>query len=211
MENQNTKTLFPELSAFIRSLDENEKLISPERRNTLEHISAFISNSIRKGKTVRLVFICTRNSERSLFAQALAQAAAFWFGVDEVECYSGGIRATVASPQAVAGLRRAGFRVGIALKGKNPHYRLGFAEGELPVIAFSKAFYSPVNPTEGFVAIMACEQANEDCPYVPGAALRLALPFTDPGFSDGSSEEKQVYDRCCRQVATEMLYIFKAV
>ena len=81
----------------------------------------------------------------------------------------------------------------------------------MPVIAFSKVYDAPVNPSEGFVAVMTCTQADEDCPYIPGAALRVALPYDDPKASDGSTAEAATYDERCRQIATEMFYLFRSV
>ncbi|MCB0559125.1 MAG: protein-tyrosine-phosphatase [Lewinellaceae bacterium] len=199
------------LSVYTASLDKKESAISTERRDLLEKIATFIREKRRIGELARLTFICTHNSRRSHFGQAWAQVAAYYYGVEKVECYSGGTEATAANPRTIAALQRAGFQVDIVMNGPNPQYRLIFAEGEMPVIAFSKVYDAPVNPSEDFVAIMTCTQADEECPFIPGAALRVALPYEDPKSSDDSPAEAATYDERCRQIATEMFYIFRAV
>ena len=199
------------LSVYTASLDKKESAISTERRDLLEKIATFIREKRRIGELARLTFICTHNSRRSHFGQAWAQVAAYYYGVEKVECYWGGTEATAANPRTIAALQRAGFQVDIVMNGPNPQYRLIFAEGEMPVIAFSKVYDAPVNPSEDFVAIMTCTQADEECPFIPGAALRVALPYEDPKSSDDSPAEAATYDERCRQIATEMFYIFRAV
>ena len=203
--------LNPGLSTYTASLEDGFGAIPLKRQELLEKIATFIRNKKRFEEPARLTFICTHNSRRSHFGQAWAQVAAYYYGVKGVECYSGGTEATAANPRTIAALQRAGFQVEMAINGVNPQYRLIFAEGEMPVMAFSKVYDAPVNPSEDFVAVMTCTQAEEECPFIPGAALRVALPYDDPKSSDGSPAEAATYDERCRQIATEMFYIFKVV
>lgn len=196
---------------YISSLEKKMCAIDANRRELLEQAARFIREKKHAGEIARLTFICTYNSRRSHFAQAWGQAAAYCFGVKGVECYSGGMKAATANPRAISALQRAGFKVEMAMNGPNPQYRLIFAEGEMPVIAFSKVYDAPVNPSEGFAAVIACAQADENCPAIPGAEMRIALPYEDPSLSDDSPEETAAYDESCRQVATEMCYIFQSV
>jgi hypothetical protein len=80
---------------------------------------------------------------------------------------------------------------------------------------YSKVFEEVVGETkseaDGFVAIMTCSDADEACPFVPGAALRVSLPYDDPKASDGSAEEAATYDTRSREIAGEMAYLFHRV
>jgi arsenate reductase len=76
---------------------------------------------------------------------------------------------------------------------------------------FSKTYDDPVNPNEGFVAIMTCADADEACPVVSGAALRAPIRYDDPKVADGTPQEAAVYEERCLQIATEMLYLFSRV
>ncbi len=58
---------------------------------------------------------------------------------------------------------------------------------------------------------MVCSSADRNCPFVPGAAMRLAIPYEDPKASDGTDEESAIYDARSLQIATEMMYVFSQV
>ena len=64
--------------------------------------------------------------------------------------------------------------------------------------------YSPTD------ASPAAKQARADkqCPFVPGAALRIGLPFDDPKAFDNTPREAAMYDERCQQIARELLYVF---
>jgi hypothetical protein len=52
------------------------------------------------------------------------------------------------------------------------------------------------NPQSGFAAIMVCSEADQDCPVVKGASIRLAMPFIDPKlYDDGSLEGNKYRER----------------
>ena len=76
----------------------------------------------------------------------------------------------------------------------NPRYRvhLGSGEGQ-ELVEFSKALGDSSLPKRGFAAVMVCDGADAGCPIVPGAALRLSMPFPDPKAFDGTAQEQERY------------------
>jgi hypothetical protein len=76
---------------------------------------------------------------------------------------------------------------------------------------FSKKYDDSFNPAKGFAAVMTCSRADESCPVVMGADLRVGIPYDDPKAADGTLEESARYDERCKQIATEMLYLFSRV
>ena len=179
---------------------------SPPRRQRLDQLGSYISQ--RYPDPVRLVFICTHNSRRSIIAQVWAAAAAAWFGMEGVETFSGGTEVTAFHPHAVAALRRAGFAIESGAETDNPTYTLRIGQGSAPLTLWSKVFDAPDNPARGFAAVMTCSEADENCPYVPGTDLRLALPFDDPKVFDGTPEEQRTYDERVREIGREIVYAF---
>ena len=111
---------------------------------------------------------------------------------------------------ARAAMERAGFVIGRA-DGSNPRYRATYADGGPVTECFSKTHDDPANPTKGFAAIMTCSEADQACPAVPGAELRVSLPYDEPKKADGTPDEEAAYDARCLQIATEMLYLFSRV
>lgn len=202
--------LLAPLDAYLQQLGPELAGIAPERRERLAELAAFVRERGGAGQPAELTFICTHNSRRSHMAQLWAAAVAASLGLDHVRTYSGGTEATAFNPRAVAALRRAGFEID-APDGDNPRYQVVFSENAPALTCFSKVYDHPDNPRAGFAAVMTCSDADEACPAVPGAALRVAVPWTDPKASDGSPAEAATYDARCRQIAVEMLALFSAV
>ena len=128
------------------------------------------------------------------------------FGIS-LETFSGGTEATAFNPNAVAALERAGFKIRNDGE-ENPRYMVAFDDDASPLTAFSKKYEDPPNPTSGFAAIMTCSEADSECPIVFGADKRIKLFYVDPKVADGTPQEAATYDERCRQIATEMYYVF---
>jgi protein-tyrosine-phosphatase len=197
---------------YVEALLPTLATIPEERRETLERIASFVHERRAAGQPARLMFICTHNSRRSHMSQIWAATAAAWYGIDGVETYSGGTEATAFNPRAVAAMRRAGFDIDeVTSDVANPHYAIRFALDRPTLDVFSKTFDAVSNPSSDFAAIMNCSEADDACPIVAGAALRISLPYDDPKLADGSPEEADRYDERARQIAREMFYLFSRV
>lgn len=204
--------LSPLLQAYVSSRVAEFEQIPDDRKQTLAKLASYVRSRVKAGQPVRLTFICTHNSRRSHLSQIWAKTAAAYYGVAGVETFSGGTEATAFNPRAVNALRRAGFEIPDPPAEKNPHYQVRFhAEG--PILdCFSKVYHDSPNPIAEFCAVMTCTQADQNCPNVMGAAMRIAVPYDDPKAFDGTPEEAAKYDERCQQIAREMLFVFsKAV
>lgn len=202
--------MHPELARTIDRALPGIGAIPQSRKELLEPVASHVSACQRAGEDARLTFICTHNSRRSQMGQLWAGAAAAHFGIDGVQTFSGGTEVTAFNPRAVAAVERAGFKVDNP-GGDNPHYRVTFSETRPVVECFSKTVDDPFNPSEGFVAIMTCSEADEACPVVLGANMRVPVRYEDPKVADGTPSETARYDERCMQIATEMLYLFSRV
>lgn len=189
--------------------------IDAERRAELDRFAAelVLLGDRQDAAELPITFICTHNSRRSHLSQIWAQAAAHRFGLERVRTYSGGTEATAFNPRAVAAVERAGFHVERTADGgeDNPRYLVRVAPDTEPMRCWSKQFSDPLNPQADFVAVMTCTSADAACPHVPGASLRVALPYVDPKEADGTEREAAVYDERCAQIGREMLYLFERV
>ncbi len=193
---------FPEpLANRIQALESRFREIPPERQ-----LAEWIADRLRAGRPADVVVICTHNSRRSHMGQLWLQVGAAWYGLPGVRVWSGGTEATAFHPNAVAAARRFGFPIEQVAQGDNPRYELRLP-GMKPVLFFSKRFDHPFNPQRGFAAVMVCAEADEACPFVPGAVARFSLPFEDPKAADGRPEQDRVYDARFAQIGTEMLFV----
>ena len=64
------------------------------------------------------------------------------------------------------------------------------------------------NPKGEFAAIMNCSSAENGCPFIPGASLRIAIRYDDPKFYDGTELMDFMYMERSLEIASEMYYIF---
>jgi protein-tyrosine-phosphatase len=207
----NDVRFLPEIKTHIEQSMREFNQIPDQRKIALEKIARYVGEQIHGGADAKLVFICTHNSRRSHMSQIWAQTAARYYGIPRVTTYSGGTEATVFNPRAAASLQRAGFVIDKRTQGPNPVYRVRFDEESEPIEAFSKVFSELPNPRKDFCAVMTCSQADKACPSVPGASLRVSIPYDDPKAFDGTKQETEKYDERCRQIAREMLYMFSRV
>ena len=183
------------LEQLLPKLDD----IPAERREPLDQLAEFVRARGSAGEPAKLTFICTGNSRRSHLGQLWAAAAARYRGVDGVETYSGGTEPSAFNPRTIAALERAGFVVESPHEGgDNPHYRVSYADGIAAIEAFSKRFDDAINPRSDFAAVMTCSEADQECPFVPGAALRVSLPYEDPKVADDTPQEADRYDERSR-------------
>lgn len=199
--------LLSTLTCSVESLLHGVDAIAAERRAELDRLADFLV-----ARPIELTFICTGNSRRSHLAQMWAAAAAHHYGIDRVGTYSGGTDPSAFDPRTSAALERSGFVIERQEPdGENPRSLVHYAEGAPPIAAFSKRYDDPVNPQHDFVAIMTCGEADQNCPLIRGAVLRVSLTYEDPKVADDTPEESARYDERSRQIATEMLYLFARV
>ena len=150
--------LFPEIESVIA--DFNFENIAAMRKIILQPLIDFIHNKVSNQQEIRLNFICTHNSRRSLLAQVWAQTASVHFHIENVFCYSGGTEATALFPVVSKTLEQSGFKIKAIAAGNNPIYAIKYGENEHPIIGFSKTYDDAFNPQSQFAAILTCSQAD---------------------------------------------------
>jgi len=181
--------------------------ISAERRHLLENLATFCKSE----RNALLIFICTHNSRRSHIAQIWAQTASSYFNIENVIAYSGGTEATEFNHRAVNAMRKLGFGIEQKTTGENPHYIIRYSDTYPSFEVFSKRYDDVENSTTGFAAIMTCAHADNNCPVVAGASVRISLPFDDPKDYDGTNLESIKYHERAHEIGREMLYAFSQI
>ena len=205
--NRMKDTFYSPLLKTIASLPISS--IALERKALLEEMAEYLREKLSTGQEIRLNFICTHNSRRSQFSQIWAQTAAAYYGI-EAFCYSGGVEVTAFNPRAVSAIRRDGFKL-VQKEGNNPVYFVFYSEEEEPIVAFSKVYDDAINAPKDFAAVMTCDHADENCPFIPGAEKRFPLRYEDPKAFDDSSQEEQMYTERSHQIGAELFYLFEKV
>jgi arsenate reductase len=112
----------------------------------------------------RVLFLCTHNSARSQMAEGLLRHLAG----DRFEAYSAGTEATRVRPLAIKAMEEIDVDI---------------SEQE------SKTLDRYLQERFAYV-ITVCDDANETCPFFPGAQSRLHWSFEDPSKAEGSEDER---------------------
>ena len=132
----------------------------------------------------RVLFLCTHNSARSQMAEGLLRHMAG----DRFEAMSAGTEATHVRPLAVQAMEEIGVDI-------------SRQESKTPTRYLQEPFDH---------VITVCDDANEACPFFPGAGNRLHWSFEDPSRAEGSEEERlavfrSVRDRIRDRVQAELI------
>jgi arsenate reductase len=136
---------------------------------------------------------------------------AFYFGIKNIFCYSGGTEATAVFPEVIETLIHQGFQIQKLSETSNPIYAVKYDSNEAPVICFSKTYNDNFNPKNTFGAIMTCNSADEACPVVLGAQTRFPIQYDDPKIFDGTALQSEKYAERSLEIANEMFCVFDAV
>ena len=198
-----TRPLYPTLQASLE--DAIRQTPSAERREVLQPLLNYLQHTLKAGQTPCLSMICTHNSRRSQMAQLWAAAAAWAFGLD-IRVFSGGVEVTAFHPNALRALREQGFHIS-GEEGSNPVYEVSVAPEAPSFQAFSKVFDHPANACASFAASMTCSHADENCPFIPGAEVRIPVRYADPKSADGTPDEQVQYLHTARTIASEMAWV----
>lgn len=202
--------MYISIERISESLTNNFTSIPSTRKDLLDRIAGYIQTQIESDKPINLNYICTHNSRRSHFGQVWSAVAASYYKIKNVHTFSGGTEATAFNPNAIQALMRAGFRIEKSDAENNPLYRVYYSDEDF-VSCFSKVYSDLNNPVSDFAAIMTCTDADEKCPMVSGATIKITTPYEDPKLFDGTALQELKYDERCRQIALECLYVFSQV
>src|SRR5215218_4755516 len=132
----------------------------------------------------RVLFLCTHNSARSQMAEGLLRN----LSGDRFEAFSAGTEATHVRPLAIKAMEE----IGVDISGQ---------ESE----TLDRYLQEPFD-----YVITVCDDANEACPFFPGARERLHWSLPDPSAAKGSEEERlavfrSVRDQLRDRVQTELM------
>ena len=202
-----SRNFYQGLDAFIKDLKVDQ--INSERFPQLQAMVDFVQSKVDQDLPIQLNFICTHNSRRSQLAQIWAQTISAYFGIETL-CFSGGVEITAFNENAVNAIKAAGFKIE-ATGNTNPIYEVSYSDSVTGIKAFSKKFDDAPNPNSSFAAIMTCSHADENCPFIPGAEIRIPVRYDDPKAFDGTDLMEAKYLERSKEIATEMLYVFSKI
>lgn len=112
----------------------------------------------------KVLILCTGNSCRSQMAEGWLRH----FGDGKVDVSSAGTHPCFVHPLAIQVMKEEGVDIS-SHRSKSVNE---FADEKLDYV------------------ITVCDSAREACPYIPGAHTMVHIPFEDPSFAPGTTEER---------------------
>ncbi|MFD2528086.1 MULTISPECIES: low molecular weight phosphatase family protein [Polaribacter] len=204
-----SKTFAVSTENFFK-LSSKKIILQDERKEILTKISEKIAKFYIDNGAANINFICTHNSRRSQIAQIWSYFAANYFTLN-INAFSGGTEVTSFNRNSVKTLQSAGFDFNVKdFSHQNPKYLISFLGCKKSILGFSKRYDHEINKEPYFV-ITTCNDADKNCPFIPTAIERFHLPFVDPKFSDGTSEQTKTYLETNEEIAAEVYYLFNAI
>ena len=204
--------LFSKIKSLCDELVTEFDQIPADRKKELTELRQFFKQKFESKATPKAIVICTHNSRRSHMGQLWLNIGSAYYELPNVESFSGGTEATAFNPRAVKAVKAAGLEVNANnLEDSNPIYQIRWSSNMDNYEAFSKKYADKPNPREDFLAIMVCNSANEACPIVHGAELRVPIPYEDPKAFDDTALEQEKYTERFRQIGREFLWIFEGL
>lgn len=200
--------IYPSIAQYIANLDTSK--LDAERRQYLNDISSTIIKELSKTAHINLIYICTHNSRRSIFAQVMSKAISLAFGLP-ICSHSAGAEATYVAPQVLRALTEAGFHISSHNTEKDSVHFVRFSDSYMPMAIFSKEMEHPANPNINIITMATCSQAQESCPVFLTEKHRFALTFEDPKSADGTPLEKQTYRDTLEEISTNLLYLLSKI
>lgn len=181
---------------------------------SIVRLADWLVTQYKSGLTPALNFICTHNSRRSHLGQFWGAVTAIANDLPPINSYSGGTEVTACHPHTIAVLVASGAVIVSNQASNNPVYHISYDDQQAQLTAYSKLYDDPANPVSDFGAIMTCQSADEGCPFIAGAAIRVSMPFTDPKHADGLADKAEVlaaYDQTAALIAQVLDATFKVV
>jgi len=201
----------PKLAQNMLEATKDFDKIPAVRKTEIKKIADYIIEKLKTEKKVSLIYICVHNSDRSFMGQLWATAAASYYGIKGVNAYSGGLIITAFNPNVIKALNGQGYQIVKTFDTANPRYDARYSADAAPVVCFSKKYMDTPNPVKNFAAVTTCTEADESCPLVQGASLRVSTPYKAVRDADGKPNQDEVYSERSKQMETEILYCFSLV
>lgn len=181
--------------------------ITEDRKVILQQLAKCIQDAIATYNRADLLYVCTHNARRSHFGQVAGALATTFYGIDQVFTYSAGTETTQVHEQTIKAIEALGCIVSKIDQTANPKYQINF-DGQSLITCYSKTIYDELLPKQPYIALMTCADADQNCPFLPLATTRIALPYADPKISDGTGNEAFTYTASFEEILTESLYVF---
>lgn len=193
------------IEEFLRKSAMTINEIKPKRMEKLDVIARMIKKDVQHKGLANVVFVCTHNSRRSQFAEVALSLCLRELNMEQIETYSCGTEETRIAQPVVDLLKTYDMEVSEEVDKENPIVSLDY-EGWSKKL-FSKTYEYKGFEDKEFVAVMVCDDAAENCPFVPRFVNRIPHSYIDPKRADGTDLQEKRYSQTFSLILQEMMYL----
>ncbi|MGX1023184.1 hypothetical protein [Flavobacterium sp. CS20] len=194
------------IQSLLQQFEKEDHQIDLERKHQIKAIAETLKQQ-HSSKPFQLIFVCTHNSRRSIFGQVWATVLADYYDI-ALESYSGGTEVSAVNDNAISCLRYLGFDAQKSQNTSNSIVEVNYGNSNV-IKCFSKLYNDAQNPSDNFYAIMLCEQASENCPFIPNALERFNLTYPDPKQFDGTTQQDEKYREVALTIGLELSFLIR--
>ncbi len=186
-------------------------IIIEDRKKLLSKIAHKIADCyVVYDDQININFICTHNSRRSQISQVWTFFASHYFNLN-INGLSGGTEVSSFHNNTAKSLEDIGFVFNIKESSDlNPVYEISFNGTDKSLLGFSKIYDHSINKLP-YLVLTTCDDANENCPFIPEAIHRFHLPYKDPKYSDNLPNQEATYIQINKEIAAEIYFLFDEV
>ncbi len=192
--------IFPALVDHTDLLTTQFDMIDEPHQRAANEFAGWIAKNYSAKEERGVSVICTGNSRRSVMGATMGNVAAAYWGLSNLKFYSAGTTPTALNARTIETLKKVGIEVANtteeAPRGKGGEANLIYqvSWGTFPAVKeYSKRYTDSPLPEKDFAAILVCDEADEACPTVKGASIRISAPYFDPKAYDNSLLESAKY------------------
>ena len=194
------------INGFINKLEDNVSSINDERKKDLEHLSSLIKLQTTTQGLAVVKFVCTHNSRRSQLAEfcldILAREKAL-----SIMSLSAGTESTSFNPRMVEAIESFGFKLIKYGNEPNPLYIYRISHDDL--YYYSKKWEEELIDYGEIIIVTVCDDADENCPVIPGTYERIHIKYKDPKAFDNTPDESTAYRDKVLEIGSEMYYVIQ--
>jgi len=178
--------------------------MTKNRLHTLQRIADYVKYEITEKDSAELVFVCTHNSRRSQLAEVLLGYHLSIATQKNIMTKSAGTEKTFIPEPILNVLSNNGFSCYDSETNDQSYIITNDSNEGFRKTISSKKVDTATAQLKSFIAVMVCDDADKNCPYLPSAAYRIPLTFTDPKKSDGLLAQDLTYQKSYDTINIEM-------
>ncbi|MGF1636795.1 MAG: hypothetical protein ACFCUU_06955 [Cyclobacteriaceae bacterium] len=202
------RPLYPILHKYARSLYPDYSTIPEHRKEVLDELAAHLIVLKKRNEPIRLVFYDYNQAVLAPMAQSFAMAAAYYYGVNNIQVYGAGVMPEPIPTETILTLERCGFIVYKSDIDNHDVYQVKYSFNLNPQLIYAKKYDYKGLPVSRYLPVVLQDQALSVFEEKAKPWQTVVVHYQDPGGYVETDDAIEAFDRMSKQIALEMFYVF---